>query len=144
MKTDPIESARHFSRSLDVEDYASAGKCLAASCKYEMRGQIHQGPAAILALYRKSGEWAARTLDRVRYTSTVRYAGTNEVVVEFVDDFEHAGLSLRHRCEQRLRFDESGVIVLITHVDLPGEQEALDQFFESVGLSKALADRQNG
>ena len=133
---DVLEAARRFARSLDAEDYGSVGECVAAAARYEIHEQVHEGREGILASYRASGEWAARTLDRVRYSSSVRRGERGEVIVEFIDDLEHGGATLRHRCEQRLHFEESGLISRIVHVDLPGEQAALSEFFKAVGLSR--------
>jgi len=132
-----IDVAKRFARSLDQADYASAAECLATACQYEIAGQMHVGPDAILASYRESGDWAARTLDGIRYENNVRPKEGGGVVVEFIDHLEHAGVTHLHRCEQHLRLDERGLISHIKHVDLLGEQEALDRFFAAVGLSRS-------
>jgi hypothetical protein len=139
-----MDVARRFARSLDEEDYASTVECLAPTCEYEIGGRTHIGPDAILAAYRKSGEWAARTLDGIHYESSVRPAEDGEAVVEFVDYLEHGRITHTHRCEQHLKFDKGGLIFRIKHRDLPGEQEALDRFFGLAGLSRSIASNENG
>jgi len=136
---EPRDVARRFARGLDDEDYATAAECLGAACEYVISGVIHRGPASILASYRGNADWAARTLDSIRYESLIRPGERGEVVVEFVDHLQHGGKALTHRCEQHLEFDESGLISRIRHVDLPGEREALDRFFVSVGLPRSRA-----
>jgi hypothetical protein len=64
--------------------------------------------------------------------------------VEFVDYLDHAGIHHTHRCEQHLEFDKQGLISSIRHVDLPGEQEALDQFFELADLRRGGDVKQTG
>jgi RimJ/RimL family protein N-acetyltransferase len=138
-----VETATRFARSLDEEDYAGAAECLAANCEYEIGGTIHVGPDAIIASYRGNGEWAAQTLDSLRYESRVR-EGSGVVVVEFVDRLEHGGLSHTHRCEQHLELDGAGLVVAIRHVDLPGEQDSLERFFERAGVVRPAADDDRG
>lgn len=131
--------AARFARSLDQEDYARTAACLASNCEYHIAGITHFGPAAIIAAYRDNGDWAARELDSVRYRSTVRETQPGGVVVEFVDHLEHAGISHVHRCEQRLEFDQAGLIARITHIELPGEKKAVERFFRSVGVTRPTA-----
>ncbi len=132
----PITLARRFAGSLDDEDYASTAACLAPNCRYEIAGTAHLGPEAVIGSYREHGDWAARTLDDVQYESKVCSAQQGGIIVEFSDHVKHAGVAHTYRCEQRLEFDGRGLISSITHVDVPGEQEALAQFFHSVGLSR--------
>ena len=133
---EPIALARRFASNLDDEDYASAAACLAPNCRYEIAGTAHLGPEAVIGSYREHGEWAAQTLDDVQYESKVCSGQQGGIVVEFVDHIKQTGVAHTYRCEQRLEFDERGLISAITHVDVPGKQEALAQFFHSVGLSR--------
>jgi len=130
------ETALRFAQALDREDYESAAACLAATCEYTIGEDTHRGHEAILASYRSSGDWAAAHLDGIRYESAVRPGESGEVVIEFTDHLEHAGRKHTHRCEQHLAFDDGGHIARIRHVDLPGESEALQDFFEAVGLRR--------
>lgn len=131
----PLNVARAFARSLDKEAYAETAACLAPDCRYTIGGKTHVGPAAIIASYR-NGDWAAATLDEVRYESAVRPGVEGTAVVEFVDHLLHAGVCHTHRCEQHLRFDDDGRIAAITHVDLPGEQAAVAAFLDRTGISR--------
>lgn len=130
-----MDVAKRFARSLDEEDYASAEQCLATTCKYQIAGNTYIGPDAILASYRENGDWAARTLDGIRYESAVRPGEEGGAVVEFIDHLEHAGMTHTHRCEQHLQFEPGGLISTIRHIDLPGEREALARFFKAASLS---------
>ena len=131
-----LDLARRFASSLDAVDYVSTAACLAPDCRYEIGGTTHVGPDAIVASYRKSSDWATGTLDDIQYESNVRPGEHGTVVIEFVDHLKHAGITHTHRCEQRLQFDESGLISSIKHVDLAGEQEAMDRFWDLTGLSR--------
>ena len=133
---DVAELARRFAESLDGEDYEAARRCLSPRAEYVISGDVHSGPDAILASYRASGDWAARAIDRIAYESRVNATGPRTAVISFTDRIEHAGEKLVHRCEQRLEFDDDGAIRRITHVDLPGEPEALAAYFQRVGLSR--------
>ena len=136
-----MDLARRFARSLDDEEYFSAARCLASTCEYQIAGKVHIGSDAIITLYRKSADWAARTLDGIRYESNVRAGDAGAVIVEFVDYLEHCGRNHMHRCEQHLTFDERGLISKIKHVELPGEKDAVERFFSLVGLS---SDKRQG
>ena len=133
--------AERFAKSLDEEDYDVTAECLAEECRYYIAGDEHQGREAVIASYKKAGDWASKTLDAIGYESRVR-SDDGRLVVEFVDHLEHAGQKLTHRCEQHLEFDAEGRICKITHVDLPGEKAAVDLFLKSVGLVRPAADNE--
>lgn len=90
MVTESTALAQRFASSLDHEDYPTAAACLAPACRYETGAQIHLGPEAIIGSYREHGDWAASTLDSVRYESVVRTGEPGELIVEFIDHIEHA------------------------------------------------------
>ncbi len=128
-----MDTARRFSDALDREDYTTAEECLDTACRYRIDTDLHEGPEAILASYRESGDWASATLDGIRYESLLREEG-DHVVVTYLDHLEHAGRFFTHRCEQVLEFGKSERIAGIEHRHLPGEREALGKFFAEVGL----------
>jgi ketosteroid isomerase-like protein len=128
--------AKRFAESLDNEDYDTARACLRPDAVYQIGGDEHRGPEAIVASYRGNGDWAARTLDHIEYESSAQATGDFSAKITFVDRIEHAGEKLVHRCEQHLEFDDGGRIRAIRHVDLPGEPEALEAFFQRVGLAR--------
>ena len=134
--TSRMEVAERFAESLDREDYETASRLLHDDCVYTIGGQVHRGKEAILASYRKAGDWVAENLDAVRYESSVRPSPTGGATVDFVDHLEHAGERLTHRCEQHLELDAEGKIVSIRHVDPPGEAEAVRAFLERVGVAR--------
>lgn len=129
-----LRIARAFAQALDGEDYAAAAELLAPDCTYRIHDAEHSGVEAILAEYRKNGEYAARTFDSVVYESSVRAAGERSAILTFVDRLSHRGHELVHTCEQLVELDERGLVRRIEHRDLPGEQEALAEFFRALGL----------
>lgn len=129
----PVKIVRRFAEALDHEDYALARELLAEECVYRIRGEEHAGPEAIISSYQGNGDEAARSFDSIAYRSAVRPEGAGSATIEFVDEIQHRGLSLTHRCEQRVAINDVGKIVRIDHADLPGERSRLESFRKSCG-----------
>jgi hypothetical protein len=72
----------------------------------------------------------------VSYSSDVRRAADNTFVVRYTDRIAHAGRSHTYQCEQVLYIGADGAVARITHVELPGQREALLRFFAEVGVSR--------
>jgi hypothetical protein len=131
-----LRIARIFAEALDREDYDSAAAVLSTDARYIVDDEEHIGPTAIVASYRASGDWAAKTLEGVRYESRVEVTQAGKAVISFSDHIEHAGRVMTHTCEQRVEIDSSGLITRVEHHDLPGEREALAAFFRDVGVDR--------
>lgn len=131
-----MKVGRIFAEALDREDYDSAAGVLGPKTRYIVDDEEHIGPTAIIASYRASGDWAAKTLDVVRYESKIEVTEPGRAVISFADHIEHAGKNLTHTCEQWVEIDSRGIITRIEHHDLPGEREALAAFFRDVGVSR--------
>ena len=129
---DALDAGRRFAAALDAEDYEAAAECLAADCAYHSRIGPLIGPSAIVASYQGIGDAARGQLDAIDYTSEVEAAGPREAVVEFLDKLQHAGRRHVYRCRQLIRVDERGLIVKLTHQELPGERERLEEFLAGV------------
>ncbi|MCB9838161.1 MAG: nuclear transport factor 2 family protein [Phycisphaeraceae bacterium] len=121
------EIVTRFASALDTEDYDRALACLAPGCVYEIRGDTHRGPEAIVASYKGNGD-AAQSFDAIAYGSEVRPGEDGWVVIAFWDRITHAGETLLHRCEQWCRVGAGGLIERIEHRDFPGERERLEAF----------------
>jgi ketosteroid isomerase-like protein len=133
--TEPTRiQARSFARALDADDYEGIRPLLAASCVYETGKGTLTGPDAVIASYRENGQLARERFDGVAYESAVVEAGPSSATVEFTDHLTARGEHFTYRCRQRLRFDDTGRIVAITHVELPGERERLQAFCVRQGV----------
>lgn len=130
-----LDAARAFAHALDREDYSTAFGLMSADCVYRIQGSEFVGPRAIVDEYRKNGDAAAASLDGIEYESSVRRETERSAVITFVDRVRHAGRELVHTCEQVVELDGEGRIRRIEHRDLPGEPEALQAFYEDVGLA---------
>ena len=130
-----LRIARAFARALDEEDYVAASKLLDPNCVYHIQGSEFTGPEAILAEYEKNGTYAAETFDSVAYESDVRPTGDREAVITFTDHLRHRGHELVHTCEQLVELSEADLVQRIEHRDLPGQAEALSEFFRETGLA---------
>jgi hypothetical protein len=127
--SDGYQTVLRFAHALDSEDYAQAGSLLSDACVYACRGEVYRGPQAIIASYQGNGT-AAKAFDSIRYESQVVAETTRRYRIGFIDHIAHAGRHLSFRCEQLIALDESGRIVSIEHLDLPGQMEALAEFKE--------------
>jgi hypothetical protein len=127
----PAEVGARFAAALDADDFEAAGQLLAADCRYEVRGDVHVGPDAILDSYRSASAGAKKEFDSVSYESRVVAAGAGTATVEFADHIERNGQVHTFRCRQHLTLDTNGRIAGIVHEDLPGERERLAEFRRS-------------
>ncbi len=109
---DPLTIARLFAAALDRCDFTEASRYLSPDCRYQIGGGELIGPEAIIGSYRDSAEWGSRTLEQVIYESEVE-EGQDGLSVLFTDRILHHGQK---------------------HEELPGEREALDQFFKHCGV----------
>lgn len=134
MTDDGLEIARGFACALDTEAYDEAAALLDSGCVYDIRGDRHVGPDAIVASYRGNGDDAAEKFDGISYGSDVRRDPNRELVISFWDRIEHLGRVHEHRCEQVLSIGKNRLIQRIVHRDLPGEVEKLASFKASLGL----------
>jgi hypothetical protein len=132
MSATVLDVGRRFATALDAEDYSAATALLADNCIYHSRSETFLGPSAIVASYQGIGATARDQFDAIDYTSAIAAAGPGEAVIEFTDSLQHAGRRHVYRCRQLIRVDEHGVIVEITHQELPGERKRLEEFLNEV------------
>jgi hypothetical protein len=131
------QAAAMLSAALDRNDFATAARLITPDCRYEVRGDTLIGAPAIITSYAESNEWAIAHLDEVRYESEVGTPEGDTVAVRYTDYLMKAGGGWhRHRCRQHLTVNAEGRIARIVHEDLPGEVEALDDYFERCGIRR--------
>ena len=130
-----LERVKQFAAALDREDWATARAFLAEHCAYQCGTERVHGPEAILASYRESAAWGRQNLESVRYESAVR-EGTRGFVITYTDVIEHRGAGHRYRCEQRVLVGDDGLVAHIEHRELPGEKEALDAYWQAIGVKR--------
>ena len=125
MSTNPASA---LAAALDAEDYQTARALLADDCRYEFRGKVIQGADTIIDSYKTNGDAGHDRFDSVEFTSDVVSESDSSARINFTDVVTRSGDTHIHRCSQRVEFDAVSKIVRITHIDLPGEREALEQF----------------
>lgn len=123
-----IEIAEKFAQALDAEDYDIAGRLLSGECKYLCRGQLHVGPAAIIASYQDHGDAAERKFENVRYESVVIPMPNGAALIQFTDHLSLKGKHFTFQCEQVVEIGEDDLITRIEHRDILGQKEALAAF----------------
>jgi len=129
-------TAQGFAAALDRGDWEATASLLADECVYDFRGGRLDGPSAIVACYRKIGEWVDDTFDSVRYESRVELRPGGLVLLHFRDVIEHGEHLLDFRCQQLLSVDPHGQIYRIEHIDIPGEKEKADAFNLACGVAR--------
>lgn len=126
-----------LARALDADDFAAARACLGDDCVYIGAKDTCRGPDAIIGSYAEASAWGHRTFDEIRYESEIGPAEGATVPVTFTDYLLKAGGRWhRYRCRQAFTVGAGGLIVLITHHELPGEREALEAYFRECGVER--------
>lgn len=137
MGSEPQAIVRRLAAALDADDFTTARSLLDEDCVYVGREETSHGAEAIIASYADASAWAHRALDEVRYESEVGPAVGSAVTVTFTDYLLKAGGRWhRYRCRQVFTVGDRGLIVRIAHHDLPGEREALENYFRENGIER--------
>lgn len=131
-----VSTASALARALDHNDFAAAESLLAPDCLYESPGGVLETPAAIIAAYRKNAEWAARTFDQVGYASEAMPEGVASARITYGDRITHRGHTHEYRCRQIVETNEDGLIVRIRHEAISGENAALQEYLDRVGVKR--------
>jgi hypothetical protein len=131
-----VQVAERFARLLDGRDYDALGELLLTDCEYELKGDVVRGRAAIVEEYRQSTEWAFDVFDRVEFSSIVNVESQTSARVTFFDELFLGSQTHRYMCQQILTAHDNGRIERILHVDLAGEEAALEAFFTKCGVKR--------
>ncbi len=127
---------RGLARALDQDDFEAAAAYISTECEYRTGDEVLIGRDAIIGSYAASSTWGRGHLTTLTYASEVEAPRGGEVPVLFIDDLSHGGRSHRYRCRQRFTVGSDGLITRIVHEELPGERQALDEFFRECGLQR--------
>lgn len=128
-----LESARRFAVALDAEDYTAVRASLSPRCVYDSPQGVLCGPDAIVAAYRQNAVTARSRFTEIEYSSAVAESGAAGAVITFTDRVMLGGKWHEYRCRQRIRLGTDGLIEEISHEELPGERERLQQFEAASG-----------
>jgi hypothetical protein len=128
--------AERFARLLDSRNYEALAELLSTDCEYELRGNVIRRCAAIVEKYRRSTEWAFDVFDRIEFSSNVNLESQDSARVTFFDELHLGSHVHRYKCQQILTTLEDGRIKRIQHVDLAGEEAALEAFFTECGVNR--------
>lgn len=137
METSAYAIVAVLAQALDTDDFDTVRPLLAADCVYETGRETLIGPEAIVQSYAANSAWARKTFDELRYESRVEPSVAATVAVVFIDLLRHKGLEHRHQCRQEFTVGSAGRIVRIVHHDLPGETEAISEFYRSCNIRRS-------
>ena len=124
----PHNTPPQFAKALDAEDYDAAIALLADDCVYQLRGETHNGPVAIIDSYRGHGDDARDEFDSIQYESVIEPGSQTRYTIRFIDHLTHDGERFTFECRQVVDVNDAGLIVSIEHIDLPGQRKALEDF----------------
>ena len=130
-----LQIAKQFAQALDEEDYKFAHLLLDAECEYSCRGETFLGPGAIIESYRGNGDSAKQKLDSIHYESSASPLEHRVALITFTDHLTHCEQRFTFECQQKVTVNDSGLIVRIEHIDLPGQCEALACFIRQLGIA---------
>lgn len=129
------EVATQFGVSLDNDDFELTGRLLSNDCVYDIGSDLIKGRKDICASYKENMIAGRKKLDVLEWgKSRIEPINDHEFIVHFTDYLTHKGNRFTHRCQQRLRINDEGLIKSIDHIDDPQEQKKLDSFYRSVGI----------
>jgi len=132
--TERLTIAEKWAAALDADAFEALAAFLTDDCRYHSPGGVLVGPDAIVASYRESSEWAHDTFDEITWDSECAVDDDGRVRITFMDITDHRGEHHVYRCQQLVRFDETGLIDDIEHVSIEEEEQALAAFFDRVGV----------
>ncbi|MEZ5976668.1 MAG: hypothetical protein R3F34_00385 [Planctomycetota bacterium] len=139
-RPDPAARVRALLEDLaDALDRDDSGRVLALLSRdvvYRFRDVVYEGPEHVARSYADAARWGREHLDSLVYESEVESAHAGGGTVLFTDRMRHAGSDHVHRCRQHVVVGTDGLVASIEHEDLPGEREAVADWFAKVGLER--------
>jgi hypothetical protein len=121
--------AEAFAESLCDEQWFEAGRQLAGAATYALRGRRVLGRRKIMALFRENAEWAREAFDAVEFAWEVVDVDGVSARLRFIDRLRLGERTHDHVSEELAEVNpERELIMNLTHVDVPGEDERLRAF----------------
>jgi hypothetical protein len=125
-----------FSSALDNDDFEEARRYLSKNCVYFIDGRTLTGADEIVNSYERNMTEARNKLDRLEWGKTeIKKLNALEYLLYFTDLLTHKGVNHVYKCSQRLRLNESGEIIEITHFEEGEERKNLELFYSKVGIT---------
>lgn len=129
--------AKQFGEYLDEDNFEQFKLLLSVDCNYEIGGQVLNTPETIAGLYEQNLKEGKEKFDELIWgKSRVEQVSENQFDIFFSDFLKHKGVTHNYKCKQRILINADGLVEEIIHLELPGEKEALQRYYEQVGLSK--------
>lgn len=136
-----LPTALAWAAALDSDEFDRLPAMLTSSCSYRTPHGVIRGAEEIVASYRSNSHWAHETFDSIEWDSECRLEPGGTVLITFIDTTDHLGEHHVYRCQQRLWFDETSLIVRIDHLPIAEEERKLAEFLDRVGISSAKPKR---
>lgn len=131
------EVAERFAAGVCEESWFEAGRALAGAATYALRGRRILGRREIIGLFRENSDWAREMFDDVSFDYEIVDVDGALARIRFVDHLEHDGRILEHVSEELAEVSAKRELIMnLTHVDLPGEDERLRTFLGEVGVAE--------
>jgi len=128
--------ARKWTELLDAESFGELPAMLHPDCVYESPKGTVTGAREIINTYRRNAEWAHETFDHISWGSEMVQEPDGCIRITFTDTTRHRGVDHVYRCQQVIRVDAKQRIDRIEHVAIASEEQALQEFFDGVGVRR--------
>ncbi|MDP4198833.1 MAG: nuclear transport factor 2 family protein [Bacteroidota bacterium] len=121
--------SQQFATLIDQTRFDEAAELLAEECQYHYWEGNYSGRKNIANIYRHLYEFTKKMFDEAIPSSEIEPLDGSSCRVHFKDQVRIGELWHESRFDQVLRF-EDGLIVDIREVQIPGEAEAMQEFFK--------------
>ena len=123
--------------ALDADDFATVHDLLAEDCTYEIDGERHEGPDAVVASYRAGSARCRRLFDGVEFGhELLDGAAEHTRRVRYTDRLRAGDEVFLHLTDQDITVDPRAGITRILDRPVPGERARLDDFMARHGISR--------
>ena len=118
---------------MDNSRFTEAQAMLHPDCVYKMRTKTYRGPEAIIKTYEDNYQAGIKKLDEIVYSSTVVPISPSRFRLKYADKIRKGEAWHEYKCEQVIKLRD-GLVLEIQHIDLPGQDEALQFFYKTNGV----------
>jgi len=127
--------ALKFGTTLDADNFTSFKNIIAPECNYHIGDELYVGPDEIAGLYEKNLIEGKAKFDKLVWGKCrIEKVEPDIFEVYFSDFLTHQGITHNYQCKQRITINDSLLVIKIQHIELPNQREALNAFYEKVGL----------
>jgi len=127
--------ATAFGTNLDHDNFEATKELLTTDCVYDCNGEKIIGNENIINSYETNMKEGRQKFDQLVWGKCfITPLSSDEYEVHFSDFLTHKGITHNYKCKQKLYINDQFLIYKIIHIELRGEKEKLNNFYQKVGL----------